>query len=140
MNHQFHIFQGTWMLTTSSIVKAVQVCSSKALAAVQAIVAITMKIATEKSAIGKNLDLGTPQAKMSLQHIKKGYISEISKKHFLKSSIFSEVHSIAHTSWQICTQYKVLEMFESIPLLTQQSTETGETAFYISSQLHSWKM
>ena len=67
------------MLTTSSNAKAVQVGSSKALAAVHAIVAITMKIATERSAIGRNLDLNTSQVKLSLQHTKRGYISERSK-------------------------------------------------------------
>ena len=64
------------MLTTSNIAKAVQVCSSKALAAVQAIVAITTKVATERIVIGNNFDFIALEVKLSLQHTKRGYISE----------------------------------------------------------------
>ena len=67
------------MLTTSNIAKAVQVCSSKALTAVQATVAITTKVATERIAIGKNFDLSTLEVKLSLQHIRRGYMSERSR-------------------------------------------------------------
>ena len=69
-------FQNTCMLTTSSIAKAVQVCSSKALAAVHAIMAITVKIATDRIAIDKSFDLTTSGVKHTLQNTKKGYISE----------------------------------------------------------------
>ena len=67
------------MLTTSNTAKAVQVCSSKAFVAVQAIIAITMKAATERTATGKIFDFSALEVKMSLQQTNKGYISEISE-------------------------------------------------------------
>ena len=63
--------KSTWQLTTSSIAKAVKVWSSKAFAAVQAMMAITEKIAIEKIAIGKNLFLTTSEANQSLKQAKK---------------------------------------------------------------------
>ena len=59
------------MLTTSSIAKAAQVCSSKAFAAVQAMMAITRKIATERIAIGTNLVVKTSEGNLSLKQAKK---------------------------------------------------------------------
>ena len=59
------------MLTTSNIAKAVQVCSSKAFAAVQAMMAITRKIATETIAIGTNLVVKTSDVTLSLKQAKK---------------------------------------------------------------------
>ena len=67
------------MLTTSNIAKAVQVGSSKALAAVQAIVAITTKVAMARIEIGKSFELSTLEGKLSLQHTKRRYISERSR-------------------------------------------------------------
>ena len=67
------------MLTTSSITKAVQVCSSKAFAAVQAMMAITRKVATEIIAIGTNLVVKTSELNLSLKQEKKGNISNRSE-------------------------------------------------------------
>ena len=61
----------TWMLTTSSIPKAVQVCSSKAFAAVQAMTAMTRKIANERIAIGTNLVVKTLEVNLVLKQAKK---------------------------------------------------------------------
>ena len=59
------------MLTTSSIAKAAQVCSSKAFAAVQAMMAITRKIATERVAIGTNLVVKASEVTLTLKQEKK---------------------------------------------------------------------
>ena len=71
------------MLTTSNMAKAVQVGSSKALAAVKAIVAITTKVAIARIEIGKSFELSTLpkslEVKLSLQHTKRRYISERSR-------------------------------------------------------------
>ena len=61
----------TCMLTTSSIPKAVQVCSSKAFAAVQAMTAMTRKIASERIVIGTNLVVKTLELNLSLKQAKK---------------------------------------------------------------------
>ena len=61
----------TCTLTTSSIPKAVQVFSSKAFAAVQAMTAMTRKIANERIAIGTNLVVKTLELNLSLKQAKK---------------------------------------------------------------------
>ena len=69
----------TCMLTTSSIPKAVQVCSSKAFAAVQAMTAMTRKIASERIAIGTNLVVKTLELNLSLKQAKKWNIQKRSE-------------------------------------------------------------
>ena len=118
------------MLTTSNMAKAVQVGSSKALAAVQAIVAITTKVAIARIEIGKSFDLGTLEVKLSLQHTKRRYISERSRMVRLKSIVFS--HTVGPwttepqgpTVWgpiclEPCSVVHVSEKYENIHLLTQ---------------------
>ena len=60
------------MLTTSSIVKAVQVCSSKALAAVQTMMATTIKAAAERRENGKILDRNAFEVKLEICASQKG--------------------------------------------------------------------
>ena len=130
LGDKLYNFRGTWMLTTSNMAKAVQVGSSKALAAVQAIVAITTKVAIARIEIGKSFDLGTLEVKLSLQRTKRRYISERSRMVWLKSIVFS--HTVGPwttepqgpTVWgpiclEPCSVVHVSEKYENIHLLTQ---------------------
>ena len=55
--------------------------SPKAFVAVQAIMAIAMKIKTDKRAIGKNLGLSTSEVKLILQHTQRGHIYQKNRIH-----------------------------------------------------------